>query len=184
MSLSVSPAFGEIIEKLSNPFMNTNLHHYDKTLDIVLSLDKSLAYATDSGKIQFPTECYRPSSRVMVSPLCEHGSILPDDEALLEGHLLEMKAGCLGDGRGAVSLPSMNTTLDIVGLSLGSSCMQSSPTIRHLVHSFALQRVLIIESTNSRAFPSFHNSHACRAQKHFVVISHSIVTTNFGIQKS
>lgn len=53
---------------------------------------------------------YRPSSNVTVSSLLEQVSGLLEEEALLEGHRLTTKAGCLGVGRVAVSLPSMKTT--------------------------------------------------------------------------
>ena len=65
---------------------------------------------------------YRPFSKVMVNSLFENVSgLLEEFEAPLEpeGQRLTMKAGCLGVGTVAVSLPSMNTTCDIVGRSPG-----------------------------------------------------------------
>lgn len=80
---------------------------------------------------------YLPSSRVMVSSFSEKVSSLVDEEALLdEGQRLRTKAGCFGLGRVAASLlPSMKTTFDIGGRSLGSSCIQSSPTFKHFKNS-------------------------------------------------
>lgn len=105
--------------------------------------------------------CHLPSSRVTVNWLLEQVSGLPDEEALLEGHLLTTKAGCLGPGILVFSLPSMSSTLDIVGRSKGSSCTHRSPTFKHLKSSFALQVFLRIGSKRSKAFSSFHRFQAC-----------------------
>lgn len=77
----------------------------------------------------------------MVNSLLENVSGLLEEEALLllEGHRLTIKAGCLGAGIVAVSLPSMKTTCDMVGRSLGSSCTHKSPTLTHFKYSSLLQ---------------------------------------------
>jgi hypothetical protein len=107
---------------------------------------------------------YRPSSKVTVNTLLEQVSGLLEEEALLEGHLLRTKAGCLGFGRVAASLPSMKTTLDIVGRSLGSSCTHKSPTFTHFKYSFVLQLPDSVWSIKSSDLSSFHKCHACRYQ--------------------
>lgn len=103
---------------------------------------------------------HRPSSKVTVITLLEHVSGLLEEEALLEGHRLTMKAGCFGFGRVAVSLPSMKTTLDMVGRSFGSSCTHKSPTFTHFKYSCVLQLSRRVWSSKSSAFSSFHKCHA------------------------
>jgi hypothetical protein len=90
---------------------------------------------------------------LMLSPLLE-------EEDVLESDLLTTKAGCLGVGRVAASLPSMKTTFDIVGRSLGSSCTHKSPTLTHLKNSLVLQLSRNVWSIKSNALFSFHNFHA------------------------
>lgn len=103
---------------------------------------------------------YLPSSNVTVNSLLEQVSGLLEEEALLEGHRLTTKAGCLGVGSVAVSLPSMKTTLDMVGRSLGSSCTHKSPTVMHFRYSSFLQLSLSVSSIKSNALSSFHKCHA------------------------
>ena len=95
-----------------------------------------------------------------VNSLLENVSCLIEEEALLEGNRLTIKASYLGVGRVAVSLPSMKTTLDMVGQSLGSSCTHSSPTFTHFKYSSVLQLSHRVWSIKSSAFSSFHECHA------------------------
>lgn len=65
---------------------------------------------------------YRPSSMENVSSFLECDSgLVEDEEVVPERCFLEKKAGSFGFGRVAVSLPSMKSTLDMVGRSPGSS---------------------------------------------------------------
>jgi hypothetical protein len=74
-------------------------------------------------------------------------------------------AGCLGMGRVMVSLANIWSTDDIVGLSAGSSCTQSSPMWMHLSTSVATLDFSSIGSINSRPWPSDHSFHAWKVQR-------------------
>lgn len=104
--------------------------------------------------------CYLPSSNVTVNSLCENVSGLLEEDALLEGHRLTTNAGCLGVGSVAVSLPSMKTTFDMVGRSLGSSWTHNKPTLMHFKYSSFLQLSHSVFSNKSSAFSSFQRCHA------------------------
>lgn len=105
---------------------------------------------------------HRPCSKLDVNSLTDNG-FLEEPEL---GDLLTTKAGCLGLGRLAVSLPTMKTTFEMVGRSLGLSCTHNSPTFTHLKNSFASQVVSLNDvSIRSKGLFSFHNFHACNSLK-------------------
>ena len=127
---------------------------------ITLMIDEWIE-VQDLFEIEPPPHHYRPFSKVTVNPLLEHVSGLLEEECpLVEGHRLTIKAGCLGVGRVAFSLPSMKTTLDMVGRSFGSSCTHKSPTFTHFKYSSVLQLLRSVCSIKSSAFSSFHKCHA------------------------
>lgn len=104
--------------------------------------------------------CYLPSCKVTVNSLWEKVSGLVEEEALLEGHRRTTKAGGFGDGRVAVSLPSMKTTFNMVGRSHGSSCTHNSPTFKHFKYSSRLQFPLSVCSIKSKPSSFIHKSQA------------------------
>jgi len=84
------------------------------------------------------------------------------DEDLSAGTILTReKAGCCGWGRAIGSLANAKSTNDIVGLSAGSFCTHNSPICMHLKIPSAGLLSTNKGSTNSIAFPSIHNLHAC-----------------------
>ena len=111
-------------------------------------------------RIESELHFYRPCSKVDVNSLTDKSLL---EELVSEGDLLVTKAGCLGLGRLAVSFPSMKTTFDIIGRSLGSSCTHNRPTFAHLRNSFPLHVSLSVASIRSNGLLSFHNFHACEA---------------------
>lgn len=70
---------------------------------------------------------------------------------------LKIKAGLVGDGSG-VSLPSMNTTSNMVGRSVATSCTHRSPICMHFNTSWDGYDSPKDESTISKTFPSTHMS--------------------------
>lgn len=71
------------------------------------------------------------------------------------------KGGDFGWGR-SDSLPSMRTTVDIVGLKFGSSWTHNSDIWINLRASFLGHESIKFASISSTPFPWFHNSHACQ----------------------
>lgn len=68
---------------------------------------------------------------------------------------------CLGVDSNGVSLPSIETTSDIIVRSEGLSCMHRSATRMHFMTSLCKGWTSPIEwSISSIAFPSFNNCHA------------------------
>ena len=106
-----------------------------------------------------PSLNYLPCSIVFVKSTYESAWL--EEEAVSKRDLLAANAGLLGAGRDAVSLPSMRTTLDMVGRSHGCSCTHWRPTFTHLTNSFASQVSHSARSIKSRTFFPFHNLHAC-----------------------
>ena len=99
---------------------------------------------------------YAASSKLVVISVYVSGLI----EEALDSPLLRTKAGSLGIGTVTVSLSSMVTTFDMVGRSLGSSCMHRSPTFTHFVNRSALQDSCRFWSIKSNTLVSVHNLHA------------------------
>ena len=65
-------------------------------------------------------------------------------------------AGCLGFGMATVSLASITTTSDMLGLSLGSSWTHNKPICMHLSTSLPVKDFSSIGSIISKHFPSDH----------------------------
>ena len=103
---------------------------------------------------------YLASIIVIVTALSVwHPSTIFDTPASLE--LLSMKKpGCLGWGSGTPSLPSMETTDDIAGLSCGSFWTHNRPTWMHLRNWGLTYDSFKHGSSNSKALFSFHSSQA------------------------
>ena len=74
------------------------------------------------------TLSYLASMTVMEQSLTEHCSALIPDEFDSASFLPVKNAGCFGVGSGILSLPSIEITSDIVGLSVAPSCTHNSPT--------------------------------------------------------
>jgi hypothetical protein len=69
-------------------------------------------------------------------------------------------AGCLGNGNCA-SLVNIDTTSDMVGLSMALSSTHSKRTLMHLkTWSLEQDSLSIGGSTSSNGLPAFHSSHA------------------------
>lgn len=103
--------------------------------------------------------CQRPISNVDVNSLTDNALL---EDPVDEIDFLTTKAGCLGFGSVAVSLPSMYTTFVIVGRSSGSSCTHNSPTFIHLKNSSALHVSLSATSIKSNALFSLHHDSRLR----------------------
>ena len=100
---------------------------------------------------------YGSSSKLIVNSVYVSGLV---EEEVLDWPLLRTKAGRLGVATVAVSLSSMVTTFDMVGRSLGSSCMHKSPTFTHFINLSTLQDSCRVWSIKSNTLFSVHNLHA------------------------
>ena len=88
-------------------------------------------------------------------------SCLPVGESVSLGFLYRQNPGFLGCGiDDAVSLFSIKTTVDIVGLSSARSWTHNNPTCTHRRTSDGENKLRIDASTSSNAFPSFQSLHA------------------------
>ena len=161
----------------------TNKNKFDNFWHYILIFNKLSPYNIPSNRYQHAYFCwnwkpmenlrritYLPFSKVTVNSLCEQLSSLLEVEALLEGHLLTIKAGCFGVGRVLDSLPSMNTTFDMVGRSFGSSCTHNSPTFTHFKYSSVVHVWHSVWSINSSALSTFHKCHAWKSIIHWNVL--------------
>lgn len=74
--------------------------------------------------------------------------------------VLAKYTGLFGTGSAALPFSKMNTTVDISGLSMGLSCTDKSPMWMQSKASYGMQLSIMLESTKSFAFPSFHWFHA------------------------
>jgi len=70
-------------------------------------------------------------------------------------------AGCLGSGRAILSLDSIVTTSDMVGLSTAFSCTHNNAILKHLLICSVWHSAPNEVSTNSSHNLSFHNCHDC-----------------------
>jgi len=97
------------------------------------------------------------------------GKVIEDVKSLMERflELLDVEtssvailptenAGCLGFGMATVSLASITTTSDMVGLSLASSWTHNKPICMHLSTSLPMKDFSSIVSIDSKHFPSYH----------------------------
>lgn len=104
---------------------------------------------------------HRPSNMVINDISCTDDDVrLLADGSPSKGPLVKIYPGCLGCGNDVPSLPSISTTDDIVGLSLGRSWTHKSPTLMHLNASATGHEQPIDSCTSSKLFPSFHKLHA------------------------
>lgn len=110
----------------------------------------------------YNTECdYLASSVVTVTRFTvKDSSCLLEDESVSTGFLPRQNPGFLGCCIVALSLLSIKTTEDMLGLSSACSCTHSRPTCIHLNASEAEHVSTNDESTSSNPFPSFHSFHA------------------------
>jgi hypothetical protein len=104
----------------------------------------------------------------------EASSCLLEDDSV-SGFNPRQKPGFLGCGSDAVSLLSIKTTEDIVGLSSARSWTHKSPTCMHLNTSDSENESPTDESIMSNARPSFHNCQACNVQFKVIYFFVSIV---------
>lgn len=105
---------------------------------------------------------YLASSAVTVTWFTVHdSSCLLEDESVSTGFLPRQNPGFLGCCRVALSLLSIKTTDDMLGLSSACSWTHSRPTCMHLNASEAEYESPTTGSTSSNPFPSFHSFHAC-----------------------
>lgn len=88
-------------------------------------------------------------------------TLVPEEWLIAGAALPTEKAGCFGSGGAFASLPSRVTISDIVGLSAGSSCTQSSPIWMNLCISDVVSDSSNEGSTSSSSFPSFHSLQTC-----------------------
>lgn len=104
----------------------------------------------------YNTKCgYLASSVVTVTWFTVHdSSCLLEDESVSAGFLPRQNPGVLGCCIVAVSLLSIKTTEDMLGLSSACSCTHSRPTCIHLNASEAEYESPTDESTSSNPFPS------------------------------
>lgn len=86
--------------------------------------------------------------------------VLLENKSISTELLIEVKVGCLGRGRVAFSLSSINTTEGILGLLFADSSTHNMPTCMHLNTSSRQHESAIDGSTSSIALPSFHSFHA------------------------
>ena len=70
-------------------------------------------------------------------------------------------AGCFGGTSWRVSFESIETTSNMVGLSIALSCTHKRPTWMHLnTSNGGHDSFSMVESTSSKPLPSFHTCHA------------------------
>ena len=78
---------------------------------------------------------------------------------------LSVNACFFGRGRSTISLLSIETTTDAVGLSSANSCTHKRPTCMHLKISISKHGSDIIGSINAAMLLAVHNFHACKQEK-------------------
>lgn len=145
------------------------------------SQEKTLCYGTLTEIFHCSTErFFQASNYELEERFCHRPCCMADDMVKLESGLVEedpvldrlglrAKAGFFGVGTVAISPPSMKSTFDIVGRSLGSSCTHRRATFIHFRTSCLLQRPSRTGSVKSIALLSDHSLHACTN-----VISHRL----------
>ena len=102
---------------------------------------------------------YRPSISVTVR-LLVLGFFPLEDVSVSMKETSVTKPGTLGSGTVEFSLPSMNKTDNMVGLSSTRCCTHKRPTLTHLITSFTENDPSIGLSISSKGFPSFHSFQA------------------------
>lgn len=106
--------------------------------------------------------CHLPSTTVIVTWFTEAKSGVSSSvlKVVSTYFLIEVNMGSLGNGRFAVSLSSISTTADMVGLESAESCTHNNPTCMHLTSSDRLLQVSAMEgsmrSSGVFAFQRFH----------------------------
>jgi hypothetical protein len=102
---------------------------------------------------------YLPLGVVIVTSFMLHGSAPADASSFVT--LTWKYAGCLGSGRLILSLLSIATTSDVVGLSAAFSCTHSRAMLTHLIIANVQQSVTNDASASWSHLFSFHDCHAC-----------------------
>ena len=116
---------------------------------------------------------YRPWTIVTVTLLIEHFVWKHLEGSLSNAINFSVNAGFVGGGRLPISLLSMETTTDTVGLSWANSCTHNNPTCMHLKISISKQGLYIMGFINAIALSAFHNFHAWKSENKI-----EIITTN------
>lgn len=113
---------------------------------------------------------YLASTIVTVTWFTVHdSSCLLVEESVSTGFLPRQNPGFMGCCIVAVSLLSIKTTEDIVGLSSARSCTHNNPTCMHLRTSDGEYDLSMEESISSNAFPSFHSFHAYKKKHNYFI---------------
>ena len=84
---------------------------------------------------------------------------------------LLVNADFFGGGRLIISLLSIETTTDTIGLSLANSWTHNSPTCMHLKISVSKQGSYIIGSINVTMLSAFHNFQALKNENMIQIVS-------------
>ncbi|WVZ92601.1 LOW QUALITY PROTEIN: hypothetical protein U9M48_038650, partial [Paspalum notatum var. saurae] len=104
--------------------------------------------------------------RDIVASLALHDSVIVDVEASSLATLTWKYPGCVGSGRAMLSLPSIATTSDMVGLSVAFSCTHNNAMLMHLIMSMVQPLTATDASMSSYHLCWFHSCHAYKKFHH------------------
>lgn len=121
----------------------------------------NVLYENHNEKKKRETSVHLAANNVMVISFAEHVSILLDDDSCSKTFLSVKKPGSFASGNG-ISLLSINTTFDMLGLSSGLCCTHSKPTWMQRIASDKMQESFKDSSINSDDFSSKCSLHACK----------------------
>ena len=145
---------------MSQPFQQKTKREKEKQWKYMYTQKISIL-AYPGGVLSLLASCYRPSVIVTVTWFTLHDLSCLLDESFSKRFLPKQKPGCFGWANEAFSLLSINTTVDMDGLSSACSCAHNSPKCMVRAISYGEYKSLTAGSISSSPLPSLHSLHVC-----------------------